>query len=32
MLRELHVGHVQDAFQRLFDQGMTEATARPTAW
>ena len=28
LLRELHIGHVQDAFQRLFDEGMTAATAR----
>jgi integrase len=28
LLREVHVGHVQDAFQRLFDEGMTAATAR----
>jgi integrase len=28
LLRELHIGHVQDAFQRLFDDGMTAATAR----
>jgi len=28
LLRELHIGHVQDAFQRLFDEGMTPATAR----
>jgi integrase len=28
LLRELRVGHVQDAFQRLFDDGMTTATAR----
>jgi hypothetical protein len=27
LLRELHIGHVQDAFQRLFDDGMTAATA-----
>ena len=27
LLRELHIGHVQDAFQRLFDEGMTAATA-----
>jgi integrase len=28
LLRELHIGHVQDAFQRLFDEGMSAATAR----
>jgi hypothetical protein len=28
LLGELHIGHVQDAFQRLFDEGMTAATAR----
>jgi hypothetical protein len=28
LLRELHIGHGQDAFQRLFDDGMTAATAR----
>jgi integrase len=28
LLRELHIGRVQDAFQRLFDEGMTAATAR----
>jgi hypothetical protein len=28
LLRELHIGHVQDAFQRLFDEGMTATTAR----
>jgi integrase len=28
LLRELHIGHVQDAFRRLFDEGMTAATAR----
>ena len=28
LLRELHIGHVQDTFQRLFDEGMTAATAR----
>ena len=28
LLRELHIGHVQDAFQRLFDDGMTAVTAR----
>ena len=28
LLRELHIGHVQDAFQRPFDDGMTAATAR----
>jgi integrase len=28
LLRELHIGHVQAAFQRLFDDGMTVATAR----
>jgi integrase len=28
LLRELHIGHVQNAFQRLFDEGMTAATAR----
>src|SRR6202020_1692822 len=28
LLHELHIGHVQDAFQRLFDEGMTAATAR----
>ncbi|MGH3164918.1 MAG: tyrosine-type recombinase/integrase [Trebonia sp.] len=28
LLRELHIGHVQDAFRRLFSEGMTAATAR----
>lgn len=28
MLCELHIGHVQEAFQRLFEEGMTAATAR----
>jgi integrase len=28
LLRELHIGHAQDAFQQLFDEGMTAATAR----
>jgi hypothetical protein len=28
LLRELDIGHVQEAFQRLFDEGMTAATAR----
>jgi integrase len=28
LLREVHVGHVQDAFQWLFGEGMTGATAR----
>ena len=28
LLRELHIGHVQDVFRRLFDEGMTAATAR----
>lgn len=28
LLGELHVGHVEQAFRRLFDEGMTAATAR----
>ena len=28
LLRELDIGHVQEVFQRLFDEGMTAATAR----
>jgi site-specific recombinase XerD len=28
LLRELYIGHIQDAFQQLFDQGMTAANAR----
>jgi site-specific recombinase XerD len=28
LLGELHIGHLQGAFQRLFDEGMTAATAR----
>jgi hypothetical protein len=28
LLRELDIGHVEKAFQRLFDEGMTPATAR----
>jgi integrase len=28
LLGELHVGHVERAFRRLFDEGMTPATAR----
>ena len=28
LLGELHVGHVQEAFRRLLDEGMTPATAR----
>lgn len=28
LLSELHVGHVEQAFRRLFDEGMTSATAR----
>jgi hypothetical protein len=28
LLAELHVGHVETAFRRLFDEGMIPATAR----
>jgi integrase len=28
LLSELHIGHIRDTFRRLFDEGMTAATAR----